>query len=123
MLTKSLFFQQTYLLFIQFESYSFFSCYIRDNVHCSLKYVLVLTILFYYISLSPITSSFTCSEILQCLPVKVGKNPKCKNKGSDSKQELKSSFLWEKGKYLWCHSNLWCDQEIIGHSFNTATMP
>lgn len=87
------------------------------NAHCSLKHGFVLTVMFYYASLSPFTSSFTGSKILQCLPVKFQKNPKSKNKGSNWNQGLKSSFLWEKRRYLWC------DQEIMGHSFNTATMP
>lgn len=131
MLNKSIFSQQTYLILIQYESYYFFSPVILEimtakfymNAHCGLTHGFVLTIIFYYMSLSPFTSSFTGSKILQCLPVKVQKNPKSKKKGSNSNQELKSSFLWEKGRYLWCHSNLWCDQEIMGHSFNTATMP
>lgn len=45
------------------------------NTRCSLKHGFVLAIIFYYASLSPFTSSFTGSKILQCLLVKVQKNP------------------------------------------------
>jgi len=81
------------------------------NVHYSLKHVFVLTIIFYYTSLSSITPFSTGSKIFECLPVQV-QNKNQKNKTSNSNQELKSSFLWEKGRYLWCHSNLWCEREI-----------
>lgn len=130
MLKKSIFFQQT--------SYSFnlnlflFSPIMLEimtaefciNAHCSLKHVFVLKIIFYYISLSLLLLLLLLAvKYYSVYQWRFKQNLKSKNKGPSSNQELKSSFLWEKGRYLWCHSNLWCDQEIMGHSFNTATMP
>lgn len=58
------------------------------NAHCSLTHGFVLTIIFYYMSLSPFTS-FTGSKILQCLPVKVLKKPQIQKERLKLKSGIK----------------------------------